>query len=50
MRRAEREAAFTMNTSPGVTLPGHEVLADFSHLRLDTTHLGPDEAAARILA
>jgi hypothetical protein len=46
----EREAAFTMNTSPGVTLPGHGVLADFSHLRLDTTRLGPDEAAVRILA
>ena len=45
----EREEAFTMNTSPGVGLPGDEVLTDFSHLRLDTTHLGPDEAAAHIL-
>ena len=45
----EREAAFTMNTSPGAGLPGHQVLAEFSHLRLDTTDLGPGEAAARIL-
>lgn len=46
----EREAAFTMNTSPGVSLPGDRVLADFPHLRLDTTALAPAEAAARILA
>jgi hypothetical protein len=46
----EREAAFTMNTSPDVTLPGDRVLADFPHLRLDTTDLAPADAAARILA
>lgn len=46
----EREAAFTMNTSPGITLAGEAVLADFPHLRLDTTELGPGEAADRILA
>ncbi len=46
----EREAAFTMNTSAGTALPGQRVLADFSHLRLDTTDLPPREAAARILA
>lgn len=45
----EREAAFTMNTTPGTSLPGDRVLADFPHLRLDTTHLTPAEAAARIL-
>jgi hypothetical protein len=46
----EREAAFTMNTSPGATLPGDRVLADFPHLRLDTTDLSPADAAAHILA
>ena len=46
----EREAAFTMNTSAGVTLPGDRVLADFPHLRLDTTDLSPAGAAALILA
>lgn len=46
----EREAAFTMNTSPGVSLPGDRVLADFPHLRLDTTDLSPAEAATLILA
>lgn len=46
----EREATFTMNTSPGVTLPAHEVLADFAHLRLDISLLDPVQAAARILA
>ena len=50
----EREEAFTMSTTPDVPpeagLPGHQVLADFSHLRLDTTRLTPAEAAARILA
>ena len=46
----EREDAFTMNTAPDVVLPGHRVLADFAHLRLDTTGLDPAEAAARILA
>ncbi|MCK9823917.1 AAA family ATPase [Nocardioides cavernae] len=46
----EREATFTMNTSPDRPLPGDRVLADFPHLRLDTTHLSPEEAAARILA
>ncbi|WP_374456177.1 hypothetical protein [Nocardioides sp.] len=45
-----REAAFTMNTSPEVTLPGDQVLADFPHLRLDTTDLSPADAAAHILA
>ena len=42
-----------MNTSstpqPDLALPGHCVLAGFGHLRLDTTRLRPDEAAARIL-
>ncbi len=46
----EREAAFTMSTSPGATLPGDRVLADFPHLRLDTTDLSPADAAAYILA
>lgn len=46
----EREAAFTMNTDEGTPLPGDRVLADFPHLRLDTTRLTPAEAAARILA
>jgi hypothetical protein len=46
----EREAAFTMNTAGGGPLPGDRVLADFPHLRLDTTHLAPAEAAASILA
>jgi hypothetical protein len=50
----EREAAFTMNTAherpPDAGLPGHWLLAEFSHLRLDTTEFDPDEAAARILA
>jgi hypothetical protein len=50
----EREEAFTMSTTPDVPpeagLPGHQVLAEFSHLRLDTTRLTPAEAAARILA
>jgi hypothetical protein len=46
----EREAAFTMNTTPGSVLPGHRVLADFPHLRLDATDLAPEAAAARILA
>jgi hypothetical protein len=46
----EREAAFTMNTTPGVTLPAHGVLAGFAHLRLDVTHVDPDGAATRILA
>lgn len=46
----EREATFTMNTAPDHALPGDRVLADFPHLRLDTTHLSPAEAAARILA
>lgn len=45
-----REVAFTMNTSPGVVLPGLDVLAAFSHLVLDTTRLTPAVAAARILA
>jgi hypothetical protein len=49
----EREAAFTMNTTADVSqedgLPGHRVLADFSHLRLDTTDLAAGDAAARIL-
>jgi hypothetical protein len=46
----EREDTFTMNTSPDVVLPGQDVLAEFPHLRLDTTLLTPAEAAARILA
>ena len=46
----EREEAFTMTTSPEVTLPADVVLADFSHLRLDTTELDPAAAGARILA
>ena len=46
----EREATFTMNTTPAVTLPAQDVLADFGHLRLDTTDLDPTVAAARILA
>ncbi|MDR7252644.1 hypothetical protein J2X46_001620 [Nocardioides sp. BE266] len=46
----EQEVAFTMNTSPDISLPADRVLADFPHLRLDTTHLAPAEAAARILA
>jgi hypothetical protein len=46
----EREEAFTMNTSPGASSPGAQVLGDFDHLRLDTTELGPAEAAALILA
>lgn len=46
----EREATFTMNTAPDHPLPGDRVLADFPHLRLDTTYLSPAEAAARILA
>ena len=46
----EREDAFTMNSTPGVVLPGHRVLADFAHLRLDTTGLDPTEAAALVLA
>ena len=45
----EREATFTMNTVAGTPLPGDRVLADFPHLRLDTTDLSPAEAAARIL-
>ena len=45
----EREDAFTMNTAPDVALPGHRVLTDFAHLRLDTSDLDPAEAAARIL-
>ena len=39
-----------MNTTPAVTLPAQDVLADFGHLRLDTTDLDPTAAAARILA
>ena len=46
----EREATFTMNTSPGTSLPADRLLADFPHLRLDTTDLEPTQAAARILA
>lgn len=46
----EREAAFTMNTASDVALPGQDVLADFPHLRLDTTRLTATEAAAQILA
>ena len=50
----EREEAFTMNTAPEIPpeagLPGHQVLAEFGHLRLDTTDLDPVDAAARILA
>lgn len=46
----EREESFTMNTAPEVTLPGHRVLAEFAHLRLDTTDVEPADAAARILA
>jgi len=46
----QREQAFTMNTSPGATLPGQRVVDGFAHLRLSTTDLGPSEAAARILA
>ena len=46
----EREAAFTMNTSIEVTLPGQQVLDDFAHLRLSTADLSPGEAASRILA
>lgn len=34
---------------PGSGPAGHRLLAEFSHLRLDTTDLDPDEAAARIL-
>lgn len=44
----EREAAFTMNTSPDAVLPGQRVLDDFSHLLLSTTDLRPSQAAARI--
>ena len=46
----EREAAFTMNTGPGITLPGQDVLADFSHVRIDTTLFSPTQAARQILA
>lgn len=46
----EREATFTMNTSPDGALPGQGVLADFPHLRIDTTRLSAAEAAAQILA
>ncbi len=46
----EREAAFTMTTSSAAGLPGQGVLADFGHLRLDTTRLAAAEAAVRILA
>lgn len=46
----EREAAFTMNTAEQAALPGEDLLADFSHLRIDTTDLDPGQAAARILA
>ena len=46
----EREAAFTMNTDPALDLPGQRVLADLPHLRLDTTDLTPEDAAARILS
>ncbi len=46
----EREEAFTMNTRSGASLPGQRVLDDFAHLRMSTADLGPDEAAARILA
>lgn len=45
----EREATFTMNTSPDLALPGDDVLANFPHLRLDTRLLDPSAAAARIL-
>ena len=37
----EREAAFTMNTTPGIVLPAQRVLDEFAHLRLDTTDLAP---------
>ena len=39
-----------MNTTPAVTRPAQDVLADFGHLRLDTTDLDPAVAATRILA
>lgn len=41
----EREAEFTMNTTPGVRLPAHELLDRARHLRLDTTDLSARETS-----
>lgn len=47
----ELEAGYRMNTDPNdLTTPAAVVLRDFPHLRLDNTHLTPDEVAAQVLA
>lgn len=46
----ELDAEHLMNTDPGRPTPADAVLARFPHLRLDNTHLSPDQAAAEIVA
>ena len=46
----ELDAAHVMNTRPGRPTPADAVLADFAHLRLDNSHLTPEESAAEITA
>jgi hypothetical protein len=45
----EAEELYRMNTDPDAPSPADEVLARYPHLRLDNTHLSPEEAADRIL-
>jgi hypothetical protein len=46
----ELDSAYVMNTRPGHPTPADALLAGFAHLRLDNTHLSPEEAAAEIAA
>ena len=46
----ELDASYVMNTRPDHWTPADEVLAGFPHLRLDNSHLSPEEAAAEIVA
>jgi hypothetical protein len=44
----ELDAAYVMNTHPDRATPADEVLAGFAHLRLDNSHLTPEQAATEI--
>jgi hypothetical protein len=46
----ELDAAYVMNTRPGLPTPADDVLAGFAHLRLDNSRLTPEQAAAEIIA
>ncbi|GAB3772852.1 hypothetical protein FB382_002766 [Nocardioides ginsengisegetis] len=46
----ELEESYRMNTDPERPAAADAVLAGMPHLRLDNTHLTPDEVATRVLA